>query len=199
MKAEHPSRLVLALTLVAMVSAAVLALVDQWTRQPILLAQEKALHDALNQVLPEHANHVLDDVVSVLDAGQSYKVYRARNAAGDLLGFAWQVIAPDGYSGSIKILIGVDADLHVYAIRVIDHRETPGLGDGIVKNSSWLASFQGRSLDSGRWAVKKDSGDIDQFTGATISPRAVVKAVHGGLLLMRKHAEQVRSAVKGEE
>lgn len=171
--------MVVALTLVTAVSAALLGLTDQLTREPIREAQRAALMDNLEQVMPAHANVPIDDVIRPGDGASP--VYLARDAAGEVESFAWEVVAPDGYSGSIRILIGVLPDGVLHAVRVTDHRETPGLGDGIVLHRAWIDFFIGKSADHVRWAVKKDGGDFDQFTGATITPRAVVKAVHKGL------------------
>ena len=95
------------------------------------------------------------------------------------------VTASGGYNGDIRLLIGIDTDGRVLGVRVISHRETPGLGDPIeLEKSDWILGFNQKSLrqpEPPGWAVKKDGGQFDQFTGATISPRAVVKAVHNTL------------------
>ena len=179
--------MVAALFLVAVIAALLLGLTDMVTRTPIAEAQKAALHKALAQVLPEHANDPLEDLITITPVGSSEpkQFYPARDKQGDITGMAWEVIAPDGYNGSIRILMGLLPDGSVHAIRITDHRETPGLGDGIIHNSDWLNSFAGRTLDNVRWNVKKDGGEFDQFTGATITPRAVVKAVKKGLELFR--------------
>ncbi|MDQ6979787.1 MAG: RnfABCDGE type electron transport complex subunit G [Mariprofundaceae bacterium] len=174
---KEQKRMVVALLAVAVVCAIILGLTDRFTRGPIAEAKRQSMMNALMQVLPEHANDPLSDQKIV--AGTAYFI--ARDAAHKVIAFAWEAIAPDGYSGSIHLLIGVDATGQTIGIRVTDHRETPGLGDGIVHNQDWLASFAHQTLDSRHWAVKKDGGDFDQFTGATISPRAIVNAVHRGL------------------
>jgi len=173
--------MVVALTVVTVISAALLGLTDRVTREPILEAQRAALKRNLEQVLPPHANVPMDDVIQLDADKKATPFYVARDASGSLLALAWEVVAPDGYSGSIRILIGVLPDGTLHAVRVTDHHETPGLGDGIVQNHAWIDFFSGKSLSNVRWAVKKDGGDFDQFTGATITPRAVVKAVHRGL------------------
>jgi len=179
--------MVAALFLVAVIAALLLGLTDMVTRTPIAEAQKAALHKALAQVLPEHANDPLEDLITITPVGSSEpkQFYPARDKQGDITGMAWEVIALDGYNGSIRILMGLLPDGSVHAIRITDHRETPGLGDGIIHNSDWLNSFAGRTLDNVRWNVKKDGGEFDQFTGATITPRAVVKAVKKGLELFR--------------
>lgn len=97
-----------------------------------------------------------------------------------------QVTAPDGYSGAIQLLVGADFSGTILGVRVTEHHETPGLGDKIeLRASNWISQFAGKhivSADDPRWAVKKDGGEIDQFTGATITPRAVVNAVKRAVL-----------------
>jgi len=106
-----------------------------------------------------------------------------------------QAIAPDGYSGAIHLLVGIHADGRVAGVRVIGHRETPGLGDKIeLAKSPWIRSFEGKSLSSPEaegWAVKKDRGEFDQFAGATITPRAVVGAVHRALQYFDAHKAEL--------
>ncbi len=185
-------RMVTALFVVAAIAAILLGLTDMVTREPIAVAQKAALHKALQQVLPLHANDPqVDKIVLGRADGAGIDIFPARDTEGIVRGVAWEVVAPDGYSGSIRILLGLKPDGRVYAIRVTDHKETPGLGDGIVKNHSWLASFMDQSLSSKKWKVKKDGGDFDQFTGATISPRAVVKAVKGALVFFNSHKQAI--------
>ena len=91
----------------------------------------------------------------------------------------------------MRLLIAVDARGRVLGVRVLSHSETPGLGDGIeAARSDWILGFDGRSLDNtppADWAVRKDGGAFDQFTGATVTPRAVVWAVHDGLRRFQAH------------
>ncbi|RMG91562.1 MAG: RnfABCDGE type electron transport complex subunit G [Zetaproteobacteria bacterium] len=191
--------MVLALLIVAVVSTMLLATTDMFTREPIAKAQREALHRALMQVMPPHTNDPQKDAFDVQREGSKLRIYPARDAKGGLLALAWEEIAPDGYSGRIRILMAVEPDGVLHAVRITDHRETPGLGDGIVTNHAWLASFQGKSLDNAKWKVRKDGGDFDQFTGATISPRAVVKAVHRGLLFFREHRDDLLQLSRGSE
>ncbi len=182
-------KMVVALLLVAIVATLLLGLTDMVTREPIAKAQKEALHKALGQVLPPHANDPLEEMITIKPVGsdEPKQFYPARDESGNITGMAWEVIAPDGYSGSINILMGLLPDGTIHAIRITDHRETPGLGDGITSNHNWLNSFASRTLDNVRWKVKKDGGDFDQFTGATITPRAVIKAVKQGLELFRNN------------
>jgi len=112
-----------------------------------------------------------------------------------VVALVFTVVAPDGYGGPITLLIGVKPDGEILAVRVIAHQETPGLGDGIeIKKSPWVTQFDSQSLSrtqASDWKVKKDGGRFDQMTGATITPRAVVKAVRALLLYFRMHKTQL--------
>ncbi|MDQ6964772.1 MAG: RnfABCDGE type electron transport complex subunit G [Mariprofundales bacterium] len=175
-------------TLVVVVSlgAVLLALAHYGSKGPIAQAREAALHRMLVQVLPPHDNAPARATVE--EGG--HRIYIARSH-GEVVGFSWSVVAPDGYQGAINILLGVDVDGTIHAIRVITHSETPGLGDGIVNNQPWIDQFIGQTLGSINWAVRKDGGDFDQFTGATITPRAVVSAVHRGVEWFVQHRRSI--------
>ena len=118
------------------------------------------------------------------------KVYRARKQ-GQPVAAIFETTAPDGYSGQIRLLVGVNQDQSLAGLRVIAHKETPGLGDKIeVEKSDWITQFTGKSLNSppqDSWAVKKDGGIFDQFSGATITPRAVVNATRRVLIWSTQH------------
>ena len=175
-------RMIIALVLVAVISTILLGITNMLTKAPIAQAQRQALMQALMQVLPEHSNDPITDTFILNPKTQKpITFYISRNQEQQINAIAWETIAPDGYNGSIHILIAVNPDSSIHAIRIIDHQETPGLGDGIVKNIPWIHAFSGKSLSNARWAVRKDGGDFDQFTGATITPRAVVKAVKKAL------------------
>lgn len=108
-----------------------------------------------------------------------------------------------GWGSDIQFIAAIDASGEITGVRVIDHKETPGLADGIeLSKSNWILGFNGRSLrntPASSWAVKKDGGDIDQFTGATITPRAVVKGVYQSLQSLDQHRQQVLSAQSAGE
>lgn len=144
--------------------------------------QQKALFD---QVLPaDRYNNRLQDrcvVVSAPALGKGeHRVYIAEQD-GTPVAAVLETTAPDGYSGAIQLLVGADFSGTVLGTRVTEHHETPGLGDKIeLRLSDWITGFSGKKIQGGNdshWAVKKDGGDFDQFTGATITPRAVVNAV----------------------
>ncbi|HHX35636.1 MAG TPA: electron transport complex subunit RsxG [Gammaproteobacteria bacterium] len=180
----------LVLALFAAVTVAVVAITQQSTKSRIATAERDAQIRALGEILPAHSydNALLDNVIylneSLLGHRKDTPAYLA-SAGGQPAAVILQVTAPDGYSGSIQLLIGIMADGQLSGVRVIQHKETPGLGDRIeLAKSPWIKSFDGKSLTNPNeqgWAVKKDHGDFDQFAGATITPRAVVSAVHKAL------------------
>ena len=189
---RRPLRAALLLAAAAVVTVGVVAIVNDLAR-PRIEANERAQRVArLAEVLAgmSHDNDLLQDVVTVRDVErlgteEPLPVYVARQA-GRPVAAILTTVAPDGYAGSIRLLVGIDADGKLLGVRVLAHRETPGLGDPIdARKSTWIDGFTGRSLGDPpleRWQVKKDGGDFDQFTGATVTPRAVVRAVKNALL-----------------
>jgi len=177
-------KIALSLFVVGLFATLLLGLVDQATEEPIAEAERAALHKSLVQVLPEYKNDPLNDMFEFpISKEQTMKVYPSRDKQGKVTAYAWEQVAPDGYSGSIRILMGVRTSGEISAIRVTNHKETPGLGDGITKDQKWIDIFVDKTLKNTKWFVKKDGGSFDQFTGATITPRAVVKAVQQGLTM----------------
>src|SRR3989304_7704432 len=185
------TRLIIILTLFCLVAAAALAKVDDITKGPIAEQERLKTVTALKAVLPAFNNDIDKDAKDVVvgqdKKGRDIKIKFYNGKMDETpVGTAFQVIAPDGYSGNIAILMGVGPEGKVSGIEIISHKETPGLGNKIMKEE-WRGQFKGRSLEDGpRFAVKKDGGDINQFSGATISPRAVVGAVKKGLDIYNK-------------
>jgi len=164
----------------------VLAVTDRLTMEDIAARALDDRQSSLSQVIPDSAhdnNLVKDTIVMTDDHGKEITVYRARKA-GKVTGVAYEILGT-GYAGEIKLMLGVDADGHVLGVRALAHKETPGLGDKIeAKKGDWILRFTGLFLGGPapeRWKVKKDGGEFDQFAGATITPRGVVGAIHGGL------------------
>ncbi|MCK9283673.1 MAG: RnfABCDGE type electron transport complex subunit G [Rhodocyclaceae bacterium] len=171
---------------VALAASVTLAGVDGKTRSGIAAAEQRDLQQSLAQVLPEGFadNDLLKDKVNLKRAdGSAVAVFRAR-LKGEAKGAVFQMSAR-GYADEVVVLIGVDVGGRILGVRVLKHKETPGLGDKIeIAKGNWIRSFEGRSLGdptAARFGVKKDGGVFDQFAGATITPRAVVKAVREGL------------------
>lgn len=180
----------LVLALFAAVTVAVVAITQQSTESRIAEAERAAQIRTLGEILPAHSydNALLDNMIylneSLLGHRKDTPAYLA-SIHGQPAAVILQANAPDGYSGTISLLIGIMANGTLSGVRVIHHKETPGLGDRIdLAKSPWITSFDGKSLinpNEQGWAVKKDHGDFDQFAGATITPRAVVTAVHKAL------------------
>ncbi len=185
----------------AILGTGLVAVTHTATQDRIATARRAALEANLNALVPvdRYDNRVTEDRLDVvapewLGTDQPVPFYRARQAGQPVALFATPV-APDGYSGSIQLLIGVYADGTLAGVRVLAHRETPGLGDAIEeRRSPWILSFNGKSLANPppeRWKVKKDGGVFDQFTGATVTPRAVVRAVRRFLEYVQIHHERL--------
>lgn len=180
------ARLIIVLTAICLVAAVALARVYDITKGPIAEQERLRTVNALKAVLPAFNNDIDRDAVEVVvgkdKKSKDIKIKFYKGKMDDArIGTAFQVIAPDGYAGDIAILIGVTPEGKISGIEIISHKETPGLGNKIIKKE-WRNQFKGGSLEDGpRLAVKKDGGEIDQFSGATISPRAVVNAVKRGL------------------
>lgn len=189
-----------------LVASVLLGFGDLVTSGPIESRQAEDMLATLEQVLPPelHDNDLLQDVRGVSDTGESglgeVPVYLARKG-GEVTAVAFKLSATGGYSGPIALVMGLRADGTVLGVRVVAHAETPGLGDKIeTAKSDWILAFTGRSLDNTapeRWKVKKDGGDFDQFAGATITPRAVVRGVQKGLQFFQRHRDELVSPVIG--
>lgn len=152
--------------------------------------------NSLSQVLPAelYDNSPLDHVLLVRDGeGREVKVYRAEKG-GRVTGLAYE-IRGTGYAGEIRLMMAVDPDGRILGVRVLAHKETPGLGDKIeVKKGDWILRFTGLALGEppeAQWKVKKDGGRFDQFAGATITPRGVVAAIRRGLEFFRANQAQL--------
>ena len=187
------------LMLFAIVSAALVGLTHEQTKEIIAHNEKLTLLKKLNTILPESSydNDMLDDSIILqpdilLGIDQQSTAYIARMKKKPVA-IVLPVIAPNGYNGPINILVGIRFDGSLAGARVIKHRETPGLGDVLEEQKSdWILGFENRSLTdpkSKQWKVKKDGGVFDQFTGATITPRAVVRAIHSALLYFKKHRD----------
>lgn len=185
----------------AIMCTAVVATINQFTK-PIIAHQEQiALLKTINQLIPatSYDNDIFascfiinDD--NLLGKGQSQQVFVAKKA--DIpVALMLQASTFKGYSGEIKLAIGIFYDGSIAGVRVIRHTETPGLGDKIQTNKSdWIYSFNDKNYqlsENSRWEVTKNGGDIDAFTGATITPRAVILAVKDALIYFAKNRDKL--------
>jgi electron transport complex protein RnfG len=172
------------LALTVLITSAALAVASRATGPAIAAAEARDLQQSLSQVLPgTHDNDLLADTLTLPGPDGDLTVYRARRE-GKIEALVFQVVG-NGYAGRIVCLMSVDRDGKILGVRVLKHAETPGLGDKIEPaKADWIHAFAGKFLGDptpDKFAVKKDGGVFDQFAGATITPRAVVKAVKGGL------------------
>ncbi|MDX7998380.1 electron transport complex subunit RsxG [Xenorhabdus sp. Reich] len=168
------------------------------------IAEQAALQHKtlLDQVVPPalYDNQMQDECYLITENAlgnkQTHRLYLARKN-GIPAAAALESTAPDGYSGAIQLLVGADFSGNVLGVRVTEHHETPGLGDKIdTRISNWIYAFSGKKVISesdNHWAVKKDGGEFDQFTGATITPRAVVNAVKRTALYLETVPAQLSS------
>lgn len=192
------SRNSIMLGLFAVVTTSLIAATYLGTKDKILASQRQAQEKALLEIVPleRHDNSMLDDTIVIGSEAQGLglradkKIFVAR-AAGETVAVIIPVTAPDGYSGAIELIVGINADGSIAGTRVLTHKETPGLGDKVDLNKSdWMLSFDNKSLGNPSvelWKVKKDKGYFDQFTGATITPRAVTAAVKRSLEYFQAH------------
>jgi len=208
---KHPIILAaLILTLFAIAGSGLVAFTYSKTADRIAQNEREALLRQLHALVPAESidNDILQDTTSIqaLDmmGKQNTLVYLGRKG-GKPMAAVFTPIVPDGYSGPIKLLVAVRTDGTLGGVRVVSHKETPGLGDKVEeRRSDWIHSFNGKSLGNpelSKWKVKRDGGYFDQFTGATITPRSIVKAVKNTLLWYRDHGKtlfQAGSAVKSD-
>lgn len=199
MQANPVIRSGLLLGVIALLGTALLAGVNELTHERIMEQEKLRMLQQLNEIVPmvSYNNDLLEDVIKIEDPDffrhpAPVTVYRAR-LDNQPVSVMMIVTAPDGYNGDIRLVIGINTAGTILGVRVISHRETPGLGDPIeTEKSDWIYSFDHKSLrnpPSSSWAVKRDGGQFDQFTGATISPRAVVRAVRTTLLYFQANKQ----------
>ncbi|RUO26159.1 electron transport complex subunit RsxG [Aliidiomarina minuta] len=186
-------------------AATTLVLIAQWLTQDRIDAQQRQeLQSTLNLLIPPaqynndlYADCTLVQAPEALGLERAQPVYRARYN-GEPVALALRTTAPDGYSGNIHLLVAVNNESQVKGVRVLQHRETPGLGDKIeARRSDWILGFDNRRVsgeNDSRWEVRRDGGIFDQFSGATITPRAVVNAVQRTVLYADNNREELFSA-----
>jgi electron transport complex protein RnfG len=189
------------LGLFALIGTGIVAYTFKATKSRIELNKLADQLRRLNEILPKDAydNDLAKDSRKIppstlLGTKRKSTIYRARKNGKPVAVFLTPV-APDGYNGDISLLVGIYADGTIAGVRHVSHNETPGLGDAVdIRKSKWIKSFDNKSLKNpvrSKWAVKKDGGVFDQFTGATITPRAVVKAVHRALQYYEIHKQEL--------
>lgn len=199
--APRRGRLTLALLALAAVAALVVAGLVEGTRQRVVGNEAAQVGRTLRELLPEgsydnepDADRILVVSPELLGSDEPLPVYRARSGGAPAAAVI-TTVARQGYVGPIRLLVALSSDGRVIAVRVVGHRETPGLGDRIdAAKSSWTQIFSGRSLDDpdpSRWSVARDGGAFDQITGATVTSRAVVNAVRDAALYFRQNRAEI--------
>lgn len=188
------------LMIFALACTLVVATTAHLTRDKINQQAERQLLKTLSAIIdPQlHNNNMYKDCVLIteplLGSLEPQPAYLATQNNTPIAA-ALTVIAPDGYNGKITLLVAINVDGTISGVRTLKHQETPGLGDKIeTRKSEWILSFNGKKLigaNDNRWAVSKDGGMFDQFTGATITPRAVVNAISKSLEYFQSHHEQL--------
>ncbi|HEY8036369.1 MAG TPA: electron transport complex subunit RsxG [Methylobacter sp.] len=185
----------------ALIASVLLGVTNCSTEGTIQRRLDEDLKKSLEEVVPAalYDNDMQQDTLTIPSAeynigANETTVYIAKKS-GNVSAVCFKFTAPDGYSGAINMIMGIDRDGNILGVRVLSHKETPGLGDKIeVVKSDWILKFVGRSLDNlapAKWTVKKDGGEFDQFAGATITPRKSVQAIYRGLQLFKAHQDQL--------
>lgn len=189
------------LGLFAILGTAMVAFTFEQTKEQIEENHKQATLRSLHQLVKpsQHDNDIFVDTLQVtnfklLGSKKPVTVFRARKNNKPVAAIL-TAIAPDGYTGKITLLVAIRFNGSLAGVRVVNHKETPGLGDAIdIEKSDWILQFDNKSLlnpESKKWLVKRDGGYFDQLTGATITPRAIVKATHKALLFYKLQRDKL--------
>ncbi len=169
--------MLLTLFVVTLTASTALGLVYNLTKDPIESAKVAKKRAAIEQVVPEFDNEPASESYKVPADGDSLVFYPAKQD-GELVGMAIETFTNQGFSGTIRLMVGFRPDGTIHDITVLEHKETPGLGDKIEKSKSeWSSQFEGKNPASFQLVVKKDGGDVDAITASTITSRAYCEAV----------------------
>lgn len=192
-------RAVLSLSAFAALVGLVVGVAWDSTRERIADNEAQRVLRELNAILPAalYDNQPHRDVITLnLPGDEPRQIWRARRN-GEAVAAVLSSLAPDGYSGQIRLLVAIRADGQILGVRVASHSETPGIGDAIeARKSAWIDNFAGRSLTDpaeNRWRLRKDGGDLDAISGATVSSRAVVAATRRAMQYFDLHREMIFS------
>jgi electron transport complex protein RnfG len=199
-------RAVLSLGACAAIATFALSWIADGTSERITVNQRAWEARILADVLPADGfdNQPWEDMIGVessalLGSAEIMPVYRARRGE-QIAGTVITIVAPDGYVGPIRLLVGIAPDHSVIAVRAVEHRETPGLGDGIdAGRSGWIEAFAGFSepADASAWNLRPDGGRFDSLTGATVTSRAVINAVRNASEFHRQHFDVLHESPAG--
>lgn len=188
-------KLAVVLTVIAAVAGGALAYVYEITKEPIAEVKRQAKLAALKKVLPMEFDNAPDSDVITIDAGVDkkgkpiQKTFNIARKGGAVVGVAFEVVAPDGYSGNITTMVGINGEGAVQGIEVLNHAETPGLGDFYVR-AVFTDQAKGKTVNDD-WRAKKDGGAFDTNAGATVTPRAILASVGKGLKFASEHRDEL--------
>ena len=170
--------MVMVLLLVTLVASAAVGVVNRMTTDPIRKAKEARITEAIGKVLPPFDNNPSETVRKEGVDGDTVVIYTATKSGGETVGYAMETFTDKGFGGNVKLMVGFLPDGTINAVEVLEHKETPGLGDKMdPKKSPFSLQFQGKNPKDLKLAVKKDGGDVDAITASTISSRAFCDAV----------------------
>lgn len=172
----------------------IVSLAEKNTKDRIEINEQQLLIKRLNEIVTEYDNSILSESfyrnINLHGIEQTVTIFPAKNN-NKVFAHLVEHTYPNGYNGNIRLLTGISVEGELLGVRVINHKETPGLGDKIeTRKSDWIKSFTGLSLnqlEKSKWKVKRNGGFFDQFTGATITPRAIVTAAYQILEYFAKH------------
>jgi len=189
-----PTLAALRIGLFSFIIVGLVSLVYHGTKDKIADNERRALLQSLQSVIDKrlYGNDLANDKIQLQSNGQIHTIYRARQAGQPIAAIITSTTT-QGYNGDIDLLIAINVSGTISAVRVLNHRETPGLGDAIeLKKSNWILSFNQLALQNlDQWAVKRDGGNFDQFTGATITPRAIVNETKNTALFFQQHQQEI--------
>ncbi|MCF7969943.1 MAG: electron transport complex subunit RsxG [Methylococcaceae bacterium] len=189
-----PTLAALRIGLFSFIIVGLVSVVYHGTKDKIADNERRALLHSLQSVIDKrlYDNDLANDKIQLNANGQTHTIYRARQAGKPIAAIITSTTT-QGYNGDIDLLIAINVSGTINAVRVLNHRETPSLGDAIeLKKSDWILSFSKLALQNlDQWAVKRDGGNFDQFTGATITPRAIVNEVKNTALFFQQHQHEI--------
>jgi H+/Na+-translocating ferredoxin:NAD+ oxidoreductase subunit G len=189
---------ILPLTVATLICFIVLVSVNHFTKEKISINKEQAALAVISDVLPiEYDNDLFQDKIELdvptyINNTNKISVYRAR-LKNQAIAVSLMPVITKGYNGNISMVIGISYDGKLTGIKIISHNETEGFGDQAHQdNSNWLLNFHGYSLDTDKkhWAIKKDEGEFDQLSGATITSRSIITILYKTLEYYSEHREQ---------
>jgi len=176
-KESNLKNMLIALLAITLIASASLGGIYELTKEPIAAAKLEKKNNAIKQVIPEFDNNPTSEVYKAAIDGDTLYFYPGKKG-GDIVGTAVETFTNLGFSGEIKVMVGFLPDGTINDVAVLEHEETPGLGDKMErKKSDWSVQFQGKNPETFHLLVKKDGGDVDAITASTISSRAFCDAL----------------------